>query len=248
MMNTTRYIHRTEVTSTNTYVKELLQAGVELPDITLVSADFQSGGRGQRGNSWESARGENLTFSIVCHPEGIKACRQFVLSQAIALAVCDTVGEYIDHVTVKWPNDIYWHDRKLCGILIECTLSGDEIRDCIIGVGLNVNQTTFTSDAPNPVSLAQIIGFSLNRDMLLRGIADAFSTLYDQLQAGKADEIESAYKQRLYRREGFYRYQEPGGDEFDAEIVDVEPSGHLVLGTQEGVIRKYEFKEVKFII
>ncbi len=248
MMNTTRHIHRTEVTSTNTYVKELLHGGIELPGITVVSADFQSGGRGQGGNSWESAKGENLTFSIVCHPLGIDASRQFVLSQVIALAVCETVCEYVDGVTVKWPNDIYWNDRKLCGILIECILSGSEIRDCIIGVGLNVNQMVFVGDAPNPVSLAQIIGFSLDRNVLLDRIVAAFVSWFARLQDGHASEVAEAYRQHLYRRRGVYRYQDAGGAEFEAEIVDVEPSGHLLLRVSGGGIREYEFKEVKFVI
>ena len=145
-------IHRIEVSSTNTYLKELLTAGVELPELTLVDADFQTGGRGQQQNVWESEADKNLLFSLLCHPTFLPATNQFVLSQAIAVAVQRTLSEYTDGITIKWPNDIYWNDRKICGTLIECNLMGSTIKDCIIGTGINVNQTEFRSDAPNPVS------------------------------------------------------------------------------------------------
>ncbi|MBQ9176470.1 MAG: biotin--[Bacteroidaceae bacterium] len=243
-----RYMHRCEVTSTNTYAKELLAAGVDLPDVTVLTADFQTGGRGQRGNSWESERGQNLTFSLVCHPSRVAAHHQFVLSQAIAVAVSQTLTEYVDGISVKWPNDIYWHDRKLCGILIECNLVGSAVADCIIGVGLNVNQTVFVSDAPNPVSLAQIIGMTVNRDVLLQAVMSRFMSLYAVLRQGGAEALQAEYMRLLYRRTGLYRYRSRDGVEFMAETVGVEPTGHLVLRHADGEVRHYEFKEISFVI
>ena len=238
-------IHRIEVSSTNTYVKELLLAGIELPDVTVVEADYQTGGRGQQGNSWESERGKNLTFSFVCHPTFLPATNQFILSQAIAVAVQRTLSEYTDGISIKWPNDIYWNDRKICGTLIECNLMGSTIKDCIIGTGINVNQTEFRSDAPNPVSLAQITGFTFNRQQILNRVVEEFSELY---KAINPDALKSEYMQHLYRREGFYQYQEPNGEPFEAAMVDVEPTGHLVLRLHDGSIKKYEFKEIKYIL
>lgn len=243
-----RYMHRCEVTSTNTYAKELLAAGVDLPDVTVLTADFQTGGRGQRGNSWESERGQNLTFSLVCHPSRVAAHHQFVLSQAIAVAVSQTLTEYVDGISVKWPNDIYWHDRKLCSILIECNLVGSAVADCIIGVGLNVNQTVFVSDAPNPVSLAQIIGMTVNRDVLLQAVMSRFMSLYAVLRQGGAEALQAEYMRLLYRRTGLYRYRSRDGVEFMAETVGVEPTGHLVLRHADGEVRHYEFKEISFVI
>lgn len=243
-----RYMHRCEVTSTNTYAKELLAAGVGLPDVTVLTADFQTGGRGQRGNSWESERGQNLTFSLVCHPSWVAAHHQFVLSQAIAVAVSQTLTEYVDGISVKWPNDIYWHDRKLCGILIECNLVGSAVADCIIGVGLNVNQTVFVSDAPNPVSLAQIIGMTVNRDVLLQAVMSRFMSLYAVLRQGGAEALQAEYMRLLYRRTGMYRYRSRDGVEFMAETVGVEPTGHLVLRQADGEVGHYEFKEISFVI
>ena len=241
-------IHRIEVSSTNTYMKELLTAGVELPELTLVDADFQTGGRGQQQNVWESEADKNLLFSLLCHPTFLPATNQFVLSQAIAVAVQRILSEYTDGITIKWPNDIYWNDRKICGTLIECNLMGSTIKDCIIGTGINVNQTEFRSDAPNPVSLAQITGFTFNRQTILDSVVQQFKKLYEELKDGKIEELKSEYMLNLYRREGFYLYQEPNGEPFEAAMVDVEPTGHLVLRLRDGSIKKYEFKEIKYIL
>ena len=243
-----RRIHRNEVTSTNTYVKELLSEGIELPDMTVVEADFQTGGRGQQDNHWESERGKNLTFSLVCHPTFLQAVDQFVLSQAIAVAVWHTLSDLTESISIKWPNDIYWNDKKICGTLIECNLAGSTIKDCIIGTGINVNQTVFTSDAPNPVSLAQIIGFTLNRQHILDSVIQQFKELYEELKDGKIEKLKDEYMQHLYRREGFHLYQEPDGEPFEAEIMDVESNGHLVLRRHDGGLKKYELKQLKYIL
>jgi len=242
------WLHRHEVTSTNSYLKEMMATGIDLPELTVMDADFQTGGRGQLGNSWESERRKNLTFSLVCHPTFLPATRQFALSEAMALAVRDALSELTDGITVKWPNDIYWNDRKICGILIECNLSGATLQDCIIGVGVNVNQLHFTSDAPNPVSLVQIMGFTFNRKHLLEDIVNRFSTYYQSLKAGQLEKVAQTYRQHLYRKEGFHPYEEPTGERFEAAIIDVEPSGHLVVQTREGDLRKYELKQVRFIL
>ncbi|MDE6668417.1 MAG: biotin--[acetyl-CoA-carboxylase] ligase [Muribaculaceae bacterium] len=147
------HISLDEVSSTNTW---LAQHAAELPHLTMVTAARQIAGRGQRGNSWESEPGANLTFSLLIRPEDMPARSQFSISEATALAVTDLLATYGLTATVKWPNDIYVGDRKICGILIEHAVMGTSIMHSIIGVGLNVNQTRFISDAPNPVSLLQL--------------------------------------------------------------------------------------------
>ena len=236
-------IHLSEVDSTNVEVRRRLEAGEPLPELTLVDADSQTQGRGQRGNSWESEAGQNLSFSLVCHPQWVKASEQFVLSQAIALAV----AENVDGSTVKWPNDIYIGDRKVSGTLIECDLRGSQIETCIIGTGVNVNQTEFRSDAPNPVSMAQVAGHTFDRETLLQAIVQRFVQYYEKIRNGQADEVRQAYRQRLYRRTGFHRYADAQG-EFLAEIADVGHDGLLTLRLRDGGTRKYEFKEIKYII
>ena len=144
-----------QVDSTNSYVS--VHAG-ELDDMTMVIADTQTAGRGQRGNSWESEPGRNLTFTLLHRPEGIAPREQFAISEATALAIADFLEETGIRAKVKWPNDIYADDGKIAGILIELSLTGSAITDSRIGVGLNVNQREFRSDAPNPVSMANLLG------------------------------------------------------------------------------------------
>ena len=241
-------IHLSETESTNSYLKELLTIGASPDGLTLVDADYQTGGRGQKGNHWESSRGENLTFSLLCHPHFLPASAQFLISQATALAVWETLDSIVEGIKIKWPNDIYWNDSKICGILIESDLKGSTISDSIIGVGLNVNQTVFHSDAPNPISLAQIIGFSLNRENILQSFTDNFEKYYGLLEKGCWEEVRSQYKSHLYRSEGIWCFALPDGEEFEAAIADIEPNGLLVLKHSDGELRKYEFKQIRWIL
>lgn len=244
-----RVVRLESVDSTNSYSRRLLSLGEVLPDFTLVYADKQAEGRGQAGNSWESEPGKNIVFSIVCHPEHIAPSRQFILSQCISIAIQQALSQYTDGVCIKWPNDIYWHDKKLCGILIECDLAGKTIRNCVIGCGVNVNQRTFVSDAPNPVSLSMITGLEHDRDELLANIVRRFIDLYIQARDndGAAERIARQYMRRLYRRGGKYMYKDRNGS-FEAEIVGVESTGHLMLRLDTGETRRYEFKEVAFVL
>ena len=205
----------------------------------VVVADYQTAGRGCGTNRWEAERGKNLLFSMLIHPKDVPASRQFRLSMAVSLAICEALEELIGDVSIKWPNDIYWRDGKICGILIENTLTGAVIKDCIIGVGLNVNQRVFHSDAPNPVSLLQISGQDTDRDALLHHILERFGQLLTQ-------DVRQRYLSKLYRRKGFYPYADEKGA-FMAEFVDVKDDGHLVLRDDGGTWRTYAFKEVRFI-
>ena len=214
-----------------------------LSDATIVVADYQTAGRGQGTNTWESERGKNLTFSIGFSPEGIKAAEQFVLSMAISVALVKTLRELSD-VSIKWPNDIYVGDKKICGILIENTVTGSHIKDCIIGIGLNVNQTAFVSDAPNPTSMALESGHEWKREEVLQSVLTNFGKLLDNWNA---EEIRTTYRQQLYRREGPHPYRDANGL-FEATLLYVEDDGHLLLRDVEGHERRYSFKEVAYIL
>jgi len=254
-METISRINLPTVDSTNTFVREMLAdestGGVvsasALPGMTLVVADDQTRGRGQVGNSWETEKGKNLTFSLLCHPEFVRPSRQFLLSQCIALAIQQTLSKYVEGVMVKWPNDIYVGDKKISGTLIECDLMGRSISNCVIGTGINVNQTIFRSDAPNPISLALLTGREHDREAILGAIIEHFQEYYELLRDGREDEITSLYMANLYRREGFHKYSDVRG-EFMAEIASIEPTGHLNLRFENGNVVRYEFKEVKFIL
>lgn len=235
-------IYLDEVDSTNRYLLEYQPAEGE--DTTICVADFQTAGRGCGSNSWESERGKNLLFSLLIHPTDIEAREQFHISMAISLAICDAMLSYgMKDVSVKWPNDIYWKDKKLCGILIENRLSGTFIRDSIIGIGLNVNQDVFLSDAPNPVSMRQILGREFNRDEVLRRILAKLNVCRCMV-----DFTYMRYNAMLYRRgKGFFPFRDASGD-FMAEILETDRSGLLMLRKQGGEVQSYVFKEVQFII
>ncbi|WP_085537423.1 biotin--[acetyl-CoA-carboxylase] ligase [Massilibacteroides vaginae] len=228
--------------STNSYIRDLLKKQ-PLPEGSIVIADFQTAGRGQTGNSWESENGKNLTFSIVIYPETIAANEQFLISQVAALSVKKVLNEYTGHIRVKWPNDIYWNDRKICGMLIENDLAGSSIYCSVCGIGININQKEFVSNAPNPVSLTQITGQEYDLQEVLTRFRHHFYQLYLELLQDKKESIRRQYKNALYRGEGFHPYTDENGT-FDAEIKDIEPTGHLILRLIDGETRRYAFKEV----
>ena len=149
--------HINQCDSTNAYLQRLV-AETDAPEGTVVSTSFQTNGRGQLSNMWEAEDGKNILCSILLRPTSLPIKSQFLISQAISVAIVDVLNSYLDGFFIKWPNDIYYKEDKIAGILIENTLSSAGISTCIIGLGLNVNQQTFRSDAPNPISLFNIIG------------------------------------------------------------------------------------------
>lgn len=239
-------MHVDVVDSTNSLTHRLIEEyGYELPDMTLVYANEQTAGRGQVGNSWESDYDLNALFSIYCRPTFIRPSQQFIISQCIALAVQEVVeGEGVQDVSIKWPNDIYVGDRKVAGILIECDIMGKGLNNCIIGVGINVGQRRFRSDAPNPVSIRQITGREHDWQEVMFNVCYTFQRYYQMVRDGKGEQVVNRYMQRLYRREGFHPYIDADG-RFMAEIASIEPTGHLVLRREDGTLSRYEFKEVK---
>lgn len=233
-----------EIASTNKFLKEL---GKTEEPITIVVADYQTAGKGQGTNTWESERGKNLLFSILVHPTTIPIERQYILSEAAALSYKAVLDSYTTGISVKWPNDIYWQDRKISGTLIETALSKGVIKDFIIGTGINVNQQEFRSDAPNPVSLCQIIGREVPLEEVMNKVVDAFKRYYQMVIDVAYDTISQRYHASLYRKEGLFPYRDKDG-EFMAAIDHVEDDGHLVLKDSDGNLRAYAFKEVHFII
>lgn len=235
-----------ETDSTNNHLRRLLDKE-QLPEGSLVVTDFQTAGKGQVGNSWESEAGENLMFSILLYPDFIPANRQFLISQIASLSVKETLDAYTDFIQVKWPNDIYWKDRKICGMLIENDLSGQLLYCSIIGIGLNLNQSLFRSNAPNPISLTQITGKKYDREEVLNRFLRIFFQYYCLLLQEKEEEVRTAYMQALYHGEGYHRYRD-GQGQFEARIQAIEPTGHLILQLRDGEQRRYAFKEVTTLV
>ena len=250
MMKNIKWHRSDSIGSTNTYLREL-NGGDPAYDYEVAVAAFQTAGRGQKGNSWESEAGKNLLFSILAHPGNIKVQEQFYISQAIALAVSDSVMEAIgpEHaadVSVKWSNDVYWRDFKMAGILIENTIQGSIICDTVVGVGLDVNQEVFVSDAPNPISLKNIAGKEFDIEVLLSDIIARFIG-YMEKNPDDRSRVDQLYRQRLYRREGYHKFRDENGI-FKACIEGIRPDGCLMLLTDGGEHRVYEFKQVQFIL
>lgn len=220
----------------------------ELPcPLTLVTAEYQTAGRGATG-SWQSRRGENLMFSLVSHPAQLPATQMFRLSVAICISVCNALNEVAPGFQIKWPNDVYFGDKKVVGILIENELQGKFVATSIMGVGVNVNQTSFSPDAPNPTSLALITGKPVDRSAVLQRIINRFRRLLTAVQRPDMwPDVFDEYHRLLYRRTGFHPFTDTSGL-FEAEIVEVEPAGHLVLRGRDGQLRCYAFKEVSYVI
>lgn len=210
-------------------------------------ADFQSKGRGQRGNFWESEEGANLTFSILTYPTVVDIANHFYISKVVANGMIEALANLGIEAKIKWPNDIYVGNQKLAGILIENGLMGSTLSHSIWGIGLNVNQQRFTSDAPNPVSLATLLGHTLDRNDVLQQVLGAIDRWYSLLRNDNLDEIDRFYFQSLYRSEGQYWF-EADGQRFLASIKRIERTGELVLEDEKGTLRSFAFKEVSFII
>ncbi len=234
-------------------------------DLFTVSAGYQTAGRGQQGNGWESERGKNLLFSTLLRDWHIPVPQQFIVNQVVSLSLYHAVLTCLTEdlrqgLAVKWPNDLYFGDRKLAGILVENIWQGGLVNRSIAGIGLNVNQTVFLSSAPNPVSLCQVTGSEHDSEHILRLFLDALRQY--RLRLAEADsDIASEYMRVLYRREGFFLWEERevsllpsmprmtrNDSQFLARIDTVLPTGELVLLTPDGNRRTYHFKQIRYVI
>lgn len=244
-------IHLTTVDSTNRYIRDEAVALWEnrgTGDFAVVTAEHQTAGRGQRGNTWNSNAGENLLFSLLVRPgETLEVSRQFLLSQAVALSIHDAMKCYGVDTRLKWPNDIYAGNRKLAGILLELDYSGAFVEQAIIGIGLNVNQENFPPMDRKPVSMKMLREHDFILDDVLATILDLFEHYYTELRFGNREAIATEYKKLLLGMNEQYTFIDKNGH-FDAVIQDVESDGHLILRRNDGSTGRYAFKEVEMKI
>lgn len=222
--------------STNTLLKELLAKGEWPKGENYLYAGYQTAGRGQTGNSWESEEGKNLICSILLPPDK----NLYFLNIAVGVAIVRLLGEPF---TIKWPNDIYYEDKKLAGILLENAIVGNEVKYTIAGIGLNVNQTAFISDAPNPVSLKQITGKEYDIDQWMTDLCKTVQAVLNEPE----EDIWSYYKAHLYRREGYWPFEDKNGT-FEACIEDVLPTGEIILKDKNNKERIYHFKQIRYVL
>lgn len=241
-----RIIRLKETESTNQYLQELSNKEI-LEEGSVVTCKSQTAGKGQVGNKWEAEQGKNITCSMILHPFFIDITEQFILSEIISLAIIDTLSTYSKDMCIKWPNDIYFQNKKIAGILIENTISGKSLEKSIIGMGININQEVFKSNAPNPVSLKQITGKDYDLEIILSELIKNIFNRYSQLIKGEKKKIHKEYLENLFRKSGLHSYK-ANNQIFKAEIKSIEKTGHLVLRTETKEEWTFAFKEVEFVL
>jgi len=239
------HIKKDIIVSTNSFLKEIIKT-TEFENGTVVSAKFQLVGRGQRSNVWESEQNKNILISFIFLPHNILAENQFIISKAVSLAIFDLLYEYKINVKIKWPNDIYINDKKIAGILIENSLRGNKISNSIIGIGLNINQTNFSSNLPNPTSLQMETNKDYNTDEILNKLIKYLNFRFNLILQKKNDKIDNDYLQNLYRFNKFYSF-ESKNKVFKGKIKKIDKTGRLILETKSGDIQAFNLKEVSFL-
>lgn len=240
-----RKIKLASVDSTNNYATKMVSGG-GCDEGTVIVAEKQECGRGQMHNSWESEGSKNILVSIVFYPFFLPVQYQFLLSKVVALGVYELVSLYVDNVTIKWPNDIYVGEQKIAGILIENSIMGYTLGSTVAGVGININQATFKGDAPNPVSLFQLLGREFYIEELLEILFDAIDKWYLLLKSGKHDQINSSYLECLYRKGVLADYCDKTG-RYKGTITGISEIGQLEIQPETGQMKTYHFKEVEFL-
>jgi len=240
-------LHLEEVNSTNSYAIELLSKN-KPSEGTVISARKQTQGRGQIGSGWESEAGKNLTVSLILYPTFLPIKQQFLLNQAISLGVFDFVSRFIEaEVKIKWPNDIMVGNKKIAGTLIQNILSSNNFQTSIVGIGVNVNQTFFKSDAPNPTSIKAETKNEHDLKDLIDFLCIDLEKRYLQLRAENSWIIQKEYLSNLHQYQEEAIYQRTDNDAiFSGKIVGVHESGKLIIDHTKGQ-SLFSMKEVKFL-
>lgn len=230
--------------STNKLMREMLAQNPALPDGFSIRAGYQTAGRGQGANSWESEKGENLLVSFLfrpqCHPS-----RQFLFNQCFALAVRKVISAYTSDVKIKWPNDIYVGNKKIAGILIEHAVEGDRIKYSIVGLGLNVNQTVFSENLPNPISLKLLLKKDFDLNVILQEIIVQCKNYHCSEMADECL-VNQEYNDNMYLFNTLALYQ-IADKEIVASIVGTDRYGRLLLCEKDGTEYCCGMKEIKFL-
>ena len=236
-----------EVDSTNTFLKNTLSNSKPLPEGTVIMAESQYAGRGQQQNRWHSDAGKNLTFSILLKPSFLAISDQFDLTRAISLGVYDALSPLLGKgLKIKWPNDIYYNDMKLGGMLIENAIQGSQIKHSIIGIGLNINQDNFPESVPNAASIKQILQRDYDLRQILSDICSHIEAWYLKLKAGQVDAVRKEYLSRLYWLGQNKRFRCATGD-FEGIVKDVLNNGLLVVKNSFETDLMFNFKEIEFL-
>jgi BirA family biotin operon repressor/biotin-[acetyl-CoA-carboxylase] ligase len=235
------FIELTEVESTNMYAMEQLQAGMAAHGAAFF-AHHQTAGKGQRGKTWETEPGAGIALTVITDSSFIPISNPFQWSVAAALATYDFFSNYAgDETSLKWPNDLYWRDRKAGGILVENILRGQQWPWSITGIGINVNQTQFPASAGRPVSLRQITGKQFDPAGLARELCDCLEQRYRLLQAGQFEKLLEEYNRHLYMAGQKTRLKKDNII-FNCVIESVSANGELLVSGGN----RFRFGEVEW--
>ena len=241
-----KYSHLEQIDSTNAY----LQRQQSEADIRnwVVSANEQTAGKGMGNNGWESEVGKNLTFSLALDMGFLPAARQFLLSEAVALGLIHTLDEFLpsERIHIKWPNDIFFDNHKLAGILINSTIKADMMDVSIIGIGLNVNQIQFKDWPTHPISLRQITGKEYDLEPLLKQVAESVARETERLK-NESTTVEKDYLQRLFRYHTWANY-EVDGRTMRLFMTGIDPFGRLLMMDETNTSYFFDIKEIRFIL
>ncbi len=240
---------KADIPSTNSWlmshVRELRQRGEAVPDLWAVYTDFQSHGRGAGHNTWHSTRGCNILTSI-CFDTGLAAGDQFLFNLWFATATRAFLSRYVPDILIKWPNDMYVHDRKLAGDLTEHAVTGGRLDYTVAGIGINVNEETFPREIPNPTSLFLETGVRHDIDTLMDEYLEVLRAHRRQLSMKHRESLREEYISHLYRYGEPHRYR-VGGEEVLGIIRDIDHYGRLVLEHHDGSVRVYEYKQIAYL-
>ncbi len=237
------------VDSTNRFLVDKIESEKHILEGFGVQALYQTGGKGQRGNTWESEKNKNLLLSIILKP-GLPIERQFLLSQIISLAIADYLvekEEIIDPIRIKWPNDIYIGDHKIAGILIQNFVHGKLIKNSIVGIGLNLNQKVFLSSAPNPISLSQISNINYDIQIEMFKLLEKINMYYKELFKIRKAKPQNMYRFLLYRLDETHEYLDANGVKFSGKIKGVDDLGRLKIERYHG-LEHFNLYELKYIL
>lgn len=234
-----------EIDSTNKFAKHLI-ANSKPSHGSVILAEFQKAGRGQDSNTWHSAPGKNLLFTIIFQPEKLTVKQQFICNKFISVALAETLQGYVrGKVEIKWPNDLLINGRKIAGILIETFLKGNNIGCLIVGVGCNVNQIHFPSNLLNATSLQLEEGIEVDRNQLLEKLFVNFEKWISRFNQDRFGDIKRAYYSRLFQYQEQHTYSAKA-EVFRGEIIGVNTVGALVMNVN-GSLRTFANKEIKFL-
>lgn len=238
-----KMIHLNSVDSTSNYIANLVKRK-EIADGTVILADNQFAGKGQRGSEWVVEPGENLTFSFYLSNVNLSVDKQFRLTQLVALAITDFLATYGLIAVIKWPNDIYCNGQKIAGVLIENQLSGSMVKSAIVGIGVNVNQLDFSGFSATSIRL-ETGKHEIVKEALFRFIF-AFNEKWKVYFPNSLDVLQELYMSKLYRLNEWANYADEDGS-FTGKIKDVLPSGKLQVEKSDGTEKSYEIKEIRFL-